>query len=93
MIEFYYILHVGEYTAPKQQGRQPRTQQCLVNDVTFLKLRKTCGFLSHIPLNASRQEILAAVTVTLHINKQKNLFKGACVHHVALEERKKWHVQ
>ena len=53
-IAFYYLLHVGEYTAPKRRGRQPRTQQFLVNDVTFFKLRKIYGFLSHLPLNASR---------------------------------------
>ena len=40
MIEFYYLLRVGECTAPKRRGRQPRTEQFLVNDVTFFKLRK-----------------------------------------------------
>ena len=87
MIAFYYILSVGEYTAPKRRGRQPRTQKQLVNDVTFFKLRKTCGFLSPLPLNTSRQELLVSVTATLCITEQKNLFKGACVHHGALERK------
>ena len=85
MISFYYLLRVGVYTVPKQQGRKPRTQQCLVNDVTFFKLRKTCGFLSSLPLNSRKQELLSALVAILRIAKQKNLFKGACVHHGALE--------
>ena len=85
MISFYYLLHLGEYTAPKRQGRQLRTQHFLVNDVTFFKLIKTCGFLSPFPVNAIRQEILAAVMATLHITEQKNLFKGVFVHRGALE--------
>ena len=50
MITFYYLLRVGGYTAQKRWGRQPITQQFLVNDVTFFKLSKTCGFLSPLPL-------------------------------------------
>ena len=72
MIVFYYLLRVGEYTAPKRQGWQPRTQFVLVNDVTFLKLSKTCGFLSPLPLNESKQEPFSAVVATLCITKQKN---------------------
>ena len=87
MIAFYYLLRVGEFTTPKQRGRQPRTQQFSVNDVTFFKLRKTCGFLSPLPLNASRQDLLAAVAETLCITKQKNSFKVACVHHGSLERQ------
>ena len=85
MIVLYYLLRVGGYTAPKRQRRQPITQQFLVNDVTFFKLRKTCGFLSSLPLNESRQELLVSVAEKLHITEHKNLFKGACVHHGALE--------
>ena len=85
MIAFYYLLRVGVYTAPKRRGRQPKTQHFLVNDVIFFKLSKTCGFLSPLPLNESRQKLLAEVAVTLRITKQKNLFKGAYVHHGALE--------
>ena len=40
MIAFYSILCIGGYTAPKQQGRQLRTQQFLENDVTFFKMSK-----------------------------------------------------
>ena len=72
MIAFYYLLHVGEYTALKRPGQQLRNQQFSVNDVTFFKLSKTCGFLSPLLLNASRQELLAAVATTLHITEQKN---------------------
>ena len=85
MIAFYYLLRVGEYTAPKRRGRQPKNQQCLVNDVNFFTLKKTCGFLFPTPLNASRQDMSAAVTTKLRITGQKNSFKGACVHHGALE--------
>ena len=84
MIAFYYILRDGGYTAPKRQGEQPITQQFLVNDVTFFKLRKTCGLLSPLTLNSSKQELLSAVADTLPTNKQKNLFKGTCVYHGAL---------
>ena len=41
MISFYYLLCVGEYTAPKRRGQQRKTQQFLVNDITFFKLSKT----------------------------------------------------
>ena len=41
MISFYYLLRIGEYTAPKWQGQQPRTKQSLVNDITFFKLSNT----------------------------------------------------
>ena len=68
MIAFYYILPVGGYTTPKRQGRQPKTQHFLVNDVMFLKLRKSCSLLSPIPFNTSRQDPLAVVTSTLRIN-------------------------
>ena len=86
-IAFYYLLRVREYTAPKRRGRQRRTQQFPVNDITFFKLRKTCVFLSPLLLNAIRQELLAEVAATLCITEQKNLFKGACVHHGALERQ------
>ena len=57
----------------------------MVNEVTFLKLSKTYGFLSPPPINTIRQYLLTAVAETLRITKQKNLFKGVCVHHGALE--------
>ena len=85
IIVFYYLFHVGGYSAPKRRVQQPRTQQFLVNDFTYFKRRKTCGFLSTLPLNASRQELLSAVLVTLRITEQKNSFKVACMHHAALE--------
>ena len=91
MIEFYYLLRVEEYSTPKRRGRQPRTQQFLVNDVTFFKLSKTFEFLSPIPHNVIRQEMLAAVAATLRITKHKNLFKGARMHPGAL--KKKLHIQ
>ena len=56
-----------------------------MNEVTFFKLRKTCGFLSPLLINEIKQELLSAVEATLRITEQKNLFKGACVHHGALE--------
>ena len=85
MISFYCLLHVWGYTASKRPGRQPRTQKKLMNDVTFFKLRKFCGILYPLPLNASKPELLSAVVATLCITEQKNSFKGACVHHGALE--------
>ena len=85
VIAFYYLLRVGEYTAPKRRGRQPRTKQFAVNDVTFFKLSKMCGFIAPLPLNASTKELLGAVAATLRITDPKNAFKGACVHHGALE--------
>ena len=77
MITFYYILCVGEYTAPKLRGQQLRTQQFFVNDVSFFKLRNNCGFLSPLTLNTSKHELLSEVAATLSITEQKNLFKGA----------------
>ena len=85
MIGFYYPSCVGGYTAPKQWDRQPRTQQFLVNDVTFFKLSKTCGFLSPLLINKTRLELLAAVAATLRVTEQNLFFKGACVHHGSLE--------
>ena len=43
------------------------------------------GFLSPLLFNASIQELLAEVAATLRITEQKNLFKGVCVHHEAME--------
>ena len=43
------------------------------------------GFLSPLLFNASIQELLAEVAATLRITEQKNLFKGVCVHHGAVE--------
>ena len=85
MIAFYYLLCVGEYTAPKRRGRQPITEHFSVNDVTFFKQSKNCGFFSPLLFNAIRQELLEAVEATLRITEQKNSLKGACVHHRALE--------
>ena len=56
-----------------------------MNDVTFFKLSKTCEFLTPLPLNASKKELLGAVASKLRISDQKNKFKGACVYHGALE--------
>ena len=69
----------------KAKGPTTEIQQFLVNDVTFLKLRRTCGFLSSPPLNASKKELLSEVVATLRIIENKNFFKGACVHHGVLE--------
>ena len=55
-----------------------------MNEVTFFKLKKNCGFLSPLPLNESIQELLAVVATKLRITEHKNSFKGACVHHGAL---------
>ena len=84
MIAFYFLLRVGEYTAPKKRGRQPRTKQFTVNDVTFFTINAN-GFFTPLPLHASESELLTAVAATLRITDQKNAFKGACVHHGALE--------
>ena len=80
MIAFYYLLRFVEYTAPKRQGRKPRTKLFSVNDVTFFKMIKNCGFLSPLPLNASKKYLLSEVADKLRINEQKNSFKGACLH-------------
>ena len=53
----------------------------------FFKLSKNCGFLYPLPLNTRIQEVLAVVRETLYITEPKNLFKGECVHHGALERQ------
>ena len=87
MISFYYLLRIGKYSAPKRGGQKLRTRQFLVNYVTFSKLRKTFGFLYPLPFNASRQELFVAMVPKLRITEKKNSFKGACVHHGALERQ------
>ena len=66
-------------------SQQTRTQQFLVNEAMFFKLSKACGFFYPLTLNASRQEMLAAVAETLRTTEHKNSFKGACLNHGALE--------
>ena len=70
MVAFYYLLRVGGYTSPKRQGRQPITQKFSLNDVRFFKLSKTCGLLSPLPLNTSKQELLLAMVSTLSTTEQ-----------------------
>ena len=68
----------------KAIGPKAKNSKNLGNEVMFYKLIKTCVFLSPLPLIASKRELLSEVTATLHINEQKNSFKGAYVHHGAL---------
>ena len=87
IIAFFYLLRVGEYTAPRQVKRNgrlvraTRTIQFRVQDVGFWKHQK------QLDRNASLEELLTAHLATLKISNQKNGKMGQTIHHEAINKR------
>ncbi len=86
LIAFYYLLRIGEYTVKRQCDRTKRarkqTVQFKVEDVMFFKTDKH-GILRCLPRNAPFSLIITAESATLKLDKQKNGWKGVCVHQEA----------
>jgi hypothetical protein len=86
LIEFYYLLRIGEYTVKRQRDRSKRatkqTVQFKLEDVTFFKTDKN-GILRCLPRNAQHSLIMTAESATLKLDNQKNGWKGVCVHQEA----------
>jgi hypothetical protein len=76
---FFFLLRVGEYTHPKGNART-RTVPFRVQDVTFRRLDSTV-----IPNTAPRAQLLAASSVTLFLDNQKNGQRGTTILHTACQ--------
>jgi len=74
---FFFLLRVGEYTLPKRNART-RTVPFRVQDVTF---RRPDGTV--VPNTAPLDQLLAAASVTLFLENQKNGQRGATILHTA----------
>jgi hypothetical protein len=72
---FFFLLRVGEYTLSKKRGR---TVPFRVQDVSF---RRQDG--SVIPNTAPLDQLMAAASVTLFLENQKNGQRGATILHTA----------
>ncbi len=80
LIAFYYLFQVGEYTTKSTQCNTKRTVQFRIGDVHFLDTTNhSCPGL--IAQNAPAHKLLAASSATLHLDNQKNGWKGVCIHH------------
>ena len=86
IIAFFYLLRVGEYTAPRQVKRNgrlvraTRTIQFRVQDVGFWKNQQQLD--RNLPLKV----LLAADSATLKISNQKNGKMGQTIHHECIME-------
>lgn len=76
LIAFYFLLRVGEYTYHKDKRR---TTQFRAMDVTFFDQDK-----SVIPSTSPLEVLLAADSVTMTIDNQKNGVRKGMIHHDAL---------
>ena len=81
IIAFFYLLRVGEYTAPRQARRNnrlvraTRTVQFRVQDIGFWKDNKQLDRTSDL------HKLLQADSATMKISNQKNGRMGQTIHH------------
>jgi hypothetical protein len=80
LIEFYYLLRIGEYTVKMACNNTKQTQQFNVADITFFK-RDSRGNLCQLPRQAQPDLIRMADSATLKLDNQKNGWHGVCIHH------------
>ena len=79
VIEFYYLLRVGEYTVKGQRNKTKQTVQFKLEDAIVFR-RDAKGRLRQLPINALDEEILYADGATLKLDNKKNVWKGECVY-------------
>jgi hypothetical protein len=77
ILAFFFLLRVGEYTLPATHVRT-RTVQFRACDVKFW------AGTTPLPLNSDPAILLAATSVTLTIDNQKNGQRGQTMHHEAV---------
>jgi hypothetical protein len=86
LIAFYYLLRVGEYTAPRyvtRDGRRvpcTRTKQFVISNVGFFKDGKVLKRTSPLDI------LLTADAATLKITNQKNGRMGETIHQIAIDK-------
>jgi hypothetical protein len=75
LIEFYYLLRVGEYTVKTTQIQSKQTIQFCIGDVTFFK--PDCnGVIRQLSKMAPIVHIMTATSAMLKLENQKNGWKG-----------------
>ena len=70
IIEFYYLLRVGEYTVKKQGNETKQMVQFKLGDTMFFR-QDSKGHLRQLPRNALDKDILSADGVTLKLDHLK----------------------
>lgn len=81
LIAFYFLLRVSEYTSHGKDRR--RTVQFRAKDIIFFDKQKAV-----IPNTSSLSTLLAADSVTMKIDNQKNGTRGGTIHHEALHSKR-----
>jgi hypothetical protein len=84
MIDFYYLLQIGEYTVKgkKNNTKTKQTVQFKLKNLKFFK-KNIAGTLVCLPNNAPTSVIMTANSATLKLDNQKNGWKGICIHQEA----------
>ena len=77
---FYFPIWIGEYTKKQTRNYFKQRKHFKLKDCTFFKKNKMRQ-LRKLSRCASEAQIMAANSVTLKIDKQKNGCKNVCVHH------------
>lgn len=81
VLAFFFLLRVGEYTP--SGTRVTRTTQIRRKDLQFWRKRPD-GIMDRISPLATRADLLAADSVTITLDNQKNGQRDATLHHDAL---------
>jgi len=79
IIEFYYLLHIGEYTTKTRRKKKTQTHQFHAKDDVPVGMITMSKYASDL-------ELMTADTATLCISTQKNGHAGAYVHHSAIPD-------
>jgi hypothetical protein len=82
LIDFYYLLCIGEYTVKGKRNKTKQMVQFKYEDITFFK-KNTAGQLGCLPRNAPVHLITTADGATMKLDNQKNRWKGVCVYQEA----------
>jgi hypothetical protein len=81
VLVFFFLLRVGEYTP--SGTRVTRTMQIRRKDLQFWRKRSN-GLMDRISPMATLANLLAADSITITLNNQKNGQRDATLHHNAL---------
>ena len=80
LIDFYYLLWVGEYTCKQSHNESKHTVQFRVKDGIFFKRNKQ-GPLCQLSRKTSEEEIMAADSCTVKLTNQNNMWRVICINH------------
>jgi hypothetical protein len=82
MIEFYYLLRIGEYTTKGTWNNSKQTEEFKLGDIMFFR-KDAQGNLRCLPHDAHADLIESADGATMKLDNQKNGWKGVCVYQQA----------